>query len=112
MPREHIAIWPQTRASRMNARPVEVLSAGRVITMDEIETYQAMIFDANGAARNLDLPIVGACQGVYLLLMNKAAGAFSITVRDAAAATVVVLAQNKSALVWSDGVSWQSILSA
>ncbi len=112
MPREHIAIWPQTRASRMNTKPLETLSAGRVITMDEVETYQAMIFDANGAARNLDLPVVGACQGVYLLLTNKTGAAFAITVRDAAAATVVILAQNKSALVWSDGVSWQSILTA
>jgi len=112
MPRQHIATWPQTRASRLNARPLEALSGTRVLTFDEIETFNAMIFDANGAARNLDLPAVAGCQGVYLLLMNKTGAAFAITVRDAAAATVVVLAQNKSALVWSDGVSWQSILSA
>lgn len=112
MPREHIATWPQTRANRLNTKSLEALSGTRVITLDEIETYNAMIFDANGGARNLDLPAVGACAGVYLYLTNKTGAANSITVRDAAAATVVTLAQNKSALVWSDGVTWQSILSA
>jgi hypothetical protein len=35
--RERIAIAPSDRASRQTARPVEVLSAGRVLTFDEVD---------------------------------------------------------------------------
>jgi len=113
--REKIAIAPSDRASRQTARPVEVLSAGRVLTFDELERWQAVAFDCNGAARNLDLPAVGQCVGAYLLVSNATAATFALTVRDAAAATVAVIPAatvNRSAVVWCDGVRWYSLLGA
>ena len=110
--RERIATAPTGRANRVSARKVEVLAGTRVLTYTELDTWQAFPLDANGAARNVDLPAVGAMAGAYFWIINKAAAAFSLTVRDAAAATVVVIAQNKAAIIWSDGVSWYSLLGA
>jgi len=113
--RERIAIAPSDRASRQTARPVEVLTGTRVLTLGEVEQWQTVAFDCNGAARNLDLPPVAQCAGVYLHVTNATAATFALTVRDAAAATVVAIpaaAVNRSAKVWCDGVRWYSLLGA
>jgi hypothetical protein len=113
--RERIAINPSDRASRHTARPVEVLSAGRVLTFDELERWQSVAFDCNGAARNLDLPAEELCAGVYLHVTNATAATHALTVRNDAAGSVAVIpaaAINKSARVWCDGVRWYSLLGA
>ena len=110
--RERIATWPTGRANRMSARKVEVLSGARVLTYAEIDTFNMFALDANGAARNVDLPAVGSMAGAFLFISNKAAGAFALTVRDAAAATITVIAQSESALIWSDGISWYAMTGA
>jgi hypothetical protein len=107
MPREAIAIAPTGRASRMSVRANEVLSGARVITVDEVERFQAFAFDANGAGRNVDLPAEAACAGAYLFITNTAAGAFSLTIRNPAAATITTVAQNDAALVYCDGTAWR-----
>ena len=112
--REKIAIAPSDRASRQTVRPVEALSADRVLTLAEVEQWQTVAFSL-AAARNLDLPPVGQCQGVYLHITNATAATFALTVRDAAAATVVAIpaaAVNRSAKVWCDGGRWYSLLGA
>jgi hypothetical protein len=113
--RERIAIAPNDRASRQTARPVEVLSAGRVLTFDEVERWQSVAFDCNGAARNLDLPAEEQCAGAYLLVTNATAATHALTVRNDAAGTVAAIpaaAVNRSAKVWCDGVRWYSLLGA
>jgi hypothetical protein len=112
MPREAIAIAPTGRASRMSVRANEVLSATRVITWDEMERFQAFAFDANGAARNVDLPAEAASAGAYLWILNTAAGAFSLTIRNPAAGTVTTLLQGKAAMVWCDGTTWRAMTGA
>jgi hypothetical protein len=113
--RERIAIAPTDRASRQTCRPVEVLTGARVLTLAEVEQWQTVAFDCNGAARALDLPPVGHCQGVYLHVTNATAATHALTVRDAAAATVVAVpagTPNRSAKVWCDGVRWFALLGA
>ena len=113
--REKIAINPSDRASRHTARLVEVLAAGRVLTFDELERWQAVAFDCNGAARNLDLPAEELCAGAYLLITNATAATHALTVRNDAAGTVVAIPAatvNRSARVWCDGVRWYSLLGA
>jgi hypothetical protein len=112
--RDRTAIWPSDRASRQTCRPVEALSADRVLTLAEVEQWQTVAFSL-AAARNLDLPPVAHCQGVYLHVTNATAATFALTVRDALAATVVAIpaaATNRSAEVWCDGVRWYALLGA
>jgi hypothetical protein len=113
--RERIAIAPTDRASRQTCRPVEVLAGARVLTIAEVEQWQAVAFDCSGAARTLDLPPVAQCAGVYLHITNATAATFALTVRDALGATVVAIpaaAVNRSAKVWCDGARWFSLLGA
>jgi hypothetical protein len=104
--RERIATAPSDRSSRQTSRPVEVLSAGRVLTFDEVERWQAVAFDCNGAARNLDLPAEELYAGAFLLITNATAATHALTVRNDAAGTVVAVPAatvNRSARVWCDG---------
>jgi hypothetical protein len=111
MPRERISIAPTAGSSRMVTRPSETLSADRVLTVAELEQFQAVTF-ASGAARNLDLPAEGACAGSFLFIRNAFTAAFALTVRNPAAGTVLSLAQNKSGLVWCDGTTWHGVAGA
>ena len=113
--REKIAIAPSDRASRQTARPVEVLSATRVLSFDEVERWQSVAFDCNGAARSLDLPAEELCAGAYLLITNATAATHVLTVRNDAAGTVAAIPAatvNRSAKCWCDGVRWYSLLGA
>ncbi|WP_330438813.1 hypothetical protein OHB44_27980 [Micromonospora sp. NBC_00821] len=112
MPRENIATAPNGRANRWSVKSTEVLAAHRTLTVDEIERYNAVAFDCNGAGRNLVLPAVGVCAGVYLHVRNTTAATHALTIQDAAAATVVAVPAAKGAIVWCDGVAWQFILGA
>ena len=112
MPREAIATAPNGRANRWSAKTTETLSANRTLTLDEIERYNAVAFDCNGAARNLDLPAVSVCAGVYLHVRNTTAATHALTVRDATTATVIAIPAAKGAIVWCDGTSWHNVLGA
>jgi hypothetical protein len=106
MARERIATAPNGRSNRMSVKVNETLAGARVITQAEIERYQAMAFDPGGAGRNVDLPAVANNKGTYLYISNTADAAEVLTIRDAAAATIVTPTQNESCLVWCDGVRW------
>lgn len=110
MPREKISTAGSS-ASRFPIKPVEVLGAGRVLTVAEVDQYQGFLFDCNGAGRNLDLPVVAACKGVLLLIRNITGTAQTLTVRDAGSTTVIALTQNQSALIFCDGVAWSEVAS-
>lgn len=110
--RERIATWPQNRANRFSVKANETLTGARVITPAEVERYQAMAFDPGGAGRNVDLPAVASSGGVLLFISNTADAAEILTIRDAAAATIVTPTQNEAALVWCDGVRWYGLVGA
>lgn len=95
---------------QMRVQPQAKVLAGDVTLTKDSPTLQFL--DANGAARNVDLPAFADSRGLMFIIHNTAAGIFSLTVRAPGPATVVVVAQDKGALVYSDGVSWQGILSA
>lgn len=105
--REKIAIAGST-ASRFPIKSSESLTADRVLTTAEIDQYQGFLF-APTAGRNLDLPAEEACEGVLLLLANKAGGAYTLTVRNDAGGTVIAMTQNQVALLFCDGVAWSEI---
>ena len=110
--RERIAIAPTDRASRMSVKVNETLTGARVITVAEVERYQAMAFDPGGAGRNVDLPAVAQCAGVILYIANTADAAEVLTIRNAAAATIVTPTQAESCVVWCDGVAWYGMVGA
>ncbi|MFC9088999.1 hypothetical protein [Nocardiopsis dassonvillei] len=112
MARERIATWPSDRASRFSAATAETLTAARVITIAEVERYNAMAFDPGGAARNVDLPAESACEGAYLFIANTADAAEVLTIRDDAGSTVCTPAQSEAATVWCDGVRWYGLVGA
>lgn len=110
MPRERIATAPTSRANRFNAKTNETLTGARVITIAEVEQYQAFAFDPGGAARNVDLPAEEACTGAYLYISNTADAAEVLTIRNDAGGTVVTPTQNECAMVWCDGVRWYGMV--
>lgn len=110
MSRERIATAPTGRSNRFSAKTAETLSGARVITQDEVETYQAFAFDPGGAGRNVDLPAVGACAGVYLYISNLADAAEILTIRNSSGTTIVTPTQNECAFVWCDGVRWYGMV--
>lgn len=109
MPREAIAIAPTGRASRMSVRPAETLSGGRVITVAELETWQAMFFDGGASIRTVDLPGEAASAGAFMWIVNIGATA-ALTVRNPAAATVASVALSTGALLACDGTTWRKVL--
>lgn len=112
MPRERIATWPNGRANRFSARTAETLTGARVITLDEVERYQAFAFDPGGAGRNVDLPAEEVCEGVHLYISNTADAAEVLTVRNDAGGTIVTPTQAEAAMVWCDGVRWYGMVGA
>jgi hypothetical protein len=116
--REKIAIWPSDRASRQTVRAAEVLTGTRVVTVEEVERYQALVFGPNAATRNVDLPPEEQCQGVALEIYNlSTTGGATLVVRDDAAATIVTIpitaaGQRKGARLVCDGAAWFGMLGA
>ncbi|WP_062441282.1 hypothetical protein [Herbidospora daliensis] len=110
--RERIAIAPTGRASRFSARTAETLTGNRVLTLAEVEKFQAVAFDPGGAGRNLDLPAAASCRGAFLYISNTADAAEVLTVRDALGATIVTPTQAEAAMVWCDGVRWYGMVGA
>lgn len=78
----------------------ETLAGDRVLTFDDA---QIIGFDP-AAARNVDLPAVNSHdKGYFFVIVNRANGAETITVRKTGGgATVVALAQAEAAVVYVD----------
>lgn len=110
--RERIATWPSGRANRFSVKKAETLSGNRVLTVAEVERYQAMAFDPGGSGRNVDLPAEASCAGVLLFISNTADAAEALTVRNDGGSTIVTPTQNEAALVWCDGVRWYGLVGA
>lgn len=96
-----------------NVFQTNIQTLGAAVTLGP-NAPPVQILDANGAARNVILPS-NSIKGQFFYITNTAAGAFSLTVKDATNATLVVtVAQGKTALVVSKGdasvTAWTALL--
>lgn len=64
------------------------------------------------AAKDIVLPATASSKGLWFFICNDSAGAYTLTVKDAAATTIVSVAQNKRAMCFCDGSYWYGILTA
>jgi hypothetical protein len=64
------------------------------------------------AARDVTLPAVAYSTGLQFYVVNNSAGANTITVKNAAAATIASVAQNKRAVLFCDGTTWFGLVGA
>lgn len=83
----------------------ETLTAARVLTIAEVNENTIWTFDPGGAARDLTLPDADDVPGAVLFISNKADAAEVITIKDGVG-TICTPTQNESAVVWSNGATW------
>ncbi len=77
---------------------VETLAATKACTLQSSQ-FQAL--DPDGSPRDVTLPAVTkGDDGYFVFVLNTAGAANALTVKDAAAATVATVAQNKAAVVY------------
>lgn len=93
-------------AHKFSVLAAETLTGTRTLTQAEVDEYTIFHVDPGGAARNLDLPAEANNVGQFLIIANKADAAEVLTIRDDAGGTICTPAQNESAIVWCDGVTW------
>lgn len=58
------------------------------------------------AHRDITLPTEAQSAGLMFFFANNSAGAFNMVVKNAAAATLATIAQNKRGIAWCDGTTW------
>jgi hypothetical protein len=103
---ERITSLSGKRASR-------VLSGA--ITLQNAREPLIQFLDANGAARNVNMPLETVNDGSIMLIVNVAAGAFALTIQSNAGAALspaVSVAQGKAALMFCDGAAWHALSGA
>lgn len=82
---------------------IAAIATNTVLTMKS-STIQKL---TNGSGSGKDLTLPAAQDGAIFWVGN--AGAHDIVVKNAAAATIATVAQNKAALVASDGATWTAV---
>src|SRR5687767_248040 len=94
------------REIRCEKPTVLTLGAALVVAAD---APSMMALDPGGAARNVDMAAVDAqgMEGKVWIIINAADAAEVITVRSAAAATIVTLTQNECAIIMVAGGVWR-----
>ena len=86
---------------------------GTASTNQNQVTGNVILIDPGAAGRTVNLPPESTSAGVILIIVNKAAGAYTLTIKDSASsATILTLAQNKNGIVMCNGTTWYSILTA
>jgi len=86
----------------------ETLSAAKTLT-DNDKPLQFL--DPGGAARDINLPAAGATNHLFVIV-NTAATALSLTVKDAAASTIGTVAHGENKIFVSNGSVWKQITSS
>lgn len=94
------------REIRCHKPAVQTLTGTTVIAAD---MPSMLALDPGGAARNVDMAAVTAqgMEGKIWIVINAADAAEVITIRDAAAATIVTLTQNECAVIMVAGGVWR-----
>jgi hypothetical protein len=91
----------RTFTGRIGAVRDMTLTGALVLTERDVLDNEILNLDANGSARNVDLPQTSqTLRGHSLIINNTATGAFALTIRlTGGGATVVTVAQNKMGLL-------------
>jgi len=84
---------------------VETMSGTKTLVPQDA---QFQLLDPNGG-NNLDLPVVGASQGLFYVVKNTTGAAENIVVRDADGATKETLGSGKWGIFMCDGTSWETM---
>ncbi len=66
-----------------------------------------LFIDPGGASRLVDLPAEADSDGKFHVIANTADAVEDLTVRDDAAATIVVISQDQVGFVFCNGVVWK-----
>lgn len=108
--RENIAIDASRsdQACKLSfARSVETLAGARTITADEVDKFNALAFDPDGAGRTITLPAEAESAGCLLFISNEADAAPEIlTIQDDTPATICTPDQNECAILFCNGTNW------
>lgn len=115
--RENIAIGAKDRSSRFPVRAPEALAGNRVVTIDELERFQVLVFNPSTTSRDVTLPAAAACKDVSVFIANQGTTTGTLVVKDSggtAIATIGSTAANDVSGAWffSDGTSWFGALGA
>ena len=100
-----ILLEPRGEADLNNpdSHNVETLAGTKTLVITDAK-YQAL--DPGGAGRDVVLPAVALSRGAVFHILNKADAAETLTVKNAAAATILAVLQNKAAVFVCDGATW------
>lgn len=96
-----------------NRLGVNIQTLGGAISLGK-DAPHIQVLDANGAARNVNLP-PSPQKGDFYLVLNPAAGAFALTLQDSAGVALspaVTVAQAKAVLVFWTGTAWKALVGA
>lgn len=86
----------KARSNQLYQEPFYQLLTGGIVIAEDMPSV--LILDANGVARNVDMPAPSAnIEGKRWTIQNPAAGAFALTVRNNGGATIVSVPQAKCA---------------
>jgi hypothetical protein len=102
------------RVTSLSAKRASRVLQGAVTLQNTREPF-IQFLDANGAARNVNMPLETANDGAMMLIVNVAAGAFALTLQSNAGAALspaVSVAQGKAALMFCDGTAWRALSGA
>ncbi len=112
--RENIAIDASNseQACKLSfSRSVETLSGARSITVAEVDQYNALAFDPDGAGRTITLPPEAQCAGAFLWITNEAGGSPEVlTIQDDTPATICTPDQNECAWLFCNGTNWWGLV--
>ncbi len=100
---ENTQIWNGRKVFLWDV-PVATTASGHLTLYKDSKNIQQI--DANGSGRNVTLPAVGDCTGFIFRVINTSSTAVSLTVKNAGASTIGVVAQYQAGDFYCDGATW------
>lgn len=91
------------------APTTKTLTGNLTLTVDDTPLQ---FLDPGGAGRDVTLPAVASSKGLFFIISNEADALEILTVKDAAAATIVTPTQNEACIVFCDGTTWSGLVGA
>jgi hypothetical protein len=86
-------------------------AANVVLSAVQVRDHRIITVTPTVAHRDLTLPAAASMAGHEIVVFNAAASGLNVVVK-ADDATIATVAQNKGALLASNGVAWRSVLGA
>ena len=101
-------VWAAISEGKRIALPLTAVNETLAGNLTIDKSYGNIIrLDPGGSARDVTLP--AEYEGAIYLLINAANAAETITVKNAAAATVVTCEQNRAVLLFCSGGAWAGL---